>query len=46
MKRKSAHQRYISDRIWLAKTQQRTWILIALSKSLVLLAEIVRYWSR
>ena len=47
MKRKSGANRYFFDRILLARTLQKTWILlIALSKFLVLLAEIVRYWAR
>ncbi len=46
MKRKCAPKRYFSDRLRLAITVQKTWVLIAFSKSLVLLAEIIRNWIR
>jgi hypothetical protein len=46
MKRKRGTDRYFSDRLRLARTIQKTWILIAFSKFLVLLVEIVHYWIR
>jgi hypothetical protein len=46
MTRKCGKNRYFLDRILLARTLQKTWILIALSKLLVLLAEIVRCWAK
>ena len=46
MKRKCGSNRYFSDRLRLARTVQKTWILIAFSKFLVLLAEIIHYWIR
>ena len=51
MKRKCGSNRYFLDRLRLARTVQKTWILktwilIAFSKFLVLLVEIIHYWIR
>jgi len=37
---------YYFYRLQLEKTKQRKWVLIVLSRTLLLLAALVTYWSR